>query len=173
MTMTATKPLWQHAEDLGELAEEIFEAGGVLTPELEARLATQTEDIEAKVERVALYIQDLLGDAEKAKAEKDRLAQIQKAYESRAEGLKTYLVRCMAVADLEKVQTPKVRVNRQRSGTPSVEYHGDIEALPADFIRVRPEERSLDKRAVIQAIRDEEALPDGFSVTYSDFVRIF
>lgn len=171
--MNATATLWDHAEAVAELAEEIFEAGGVLTPELEERLQAQTDDMEDKVERVALYMREMETRGQAAKAEKDRLAQIQKAYESRVEGLKVYMLRCMTIADLVKVETPKVRVNRQRSGTPSVDYTGDLDLLPADFIRVRPEERDLDKQAVIQAIRDGEDLPDGFHVTYSEYVRVF
>lgn len=48
-------------------------------------------DRETKVENIALYYKDLLGDAKKIKEEKDRLNERQKQCEARAESLKKLL----------------------------------------------------------------------------------
>ncbi len=170
--MNATPKLWEITDELAEIGALIAEGGGELTEELEGRLNAMEDAFESKVERVALFIRHAELEGEKAKAEKDRLAAIQKHHERTATGLKTYLLRCMKGADREKVETHRARVRVQRSGTPAIDYVGEIEVLPAGFVRVVPETRTLDKKAVTQAIRDGETLPEGFRVTYSEFVRI-
>ncbi len=170
--MTKTKPLWEIADELMDVGALIAEGGGELTDELLARLEAVEGSLESKVERIALFIQDLSGDAEKAKTEEKRLAAIHKYYARQATGLKAYLGRCMASADVRKIETPKVRVRLQKSSTPSVSYRGELEALPDSFIRVVPESRVLDKKVATQAFKDGEELPEGLEVTYSESVRI-
>lgn len=171
--MSTAMKLWEITDELDEIGALIAEAGGELTPEMEERLDATEEALKAKVESVALFIRDRELEAKKAKEEKDRLAAIQKAHENTVEGLKTYLLRCLSRAGVEKVETHRARVRRQTSGTPSIDYHGDVDALPEDFVRVIPERRSVDKKAITQAIRDGEDPPEGCVVTYSEYVRIF
>lgn len=164
--------LWAITDELAEVGALIADGDGELTPELEARLDALEGALEEKVERIALYIRESETLAAGAKAEKDRLAAIQKAHERKVDGLKTYLLRCLSSAGVKRVETAKARVWSQKSGTPSIDYHGDLDALPADFVRVIPESKQLDKRAITDAIRDGETPPDGVVVSYSEFVRI-
>src|SRR5690606_26172860 len=112
--------------------------------------------------------------ADGAKAEKDRLAAIEKAWKRQADGLKTYLLRCLMSAGVQRVETARARVRLQRSGTPSVDYHGDLDALPPEFVRVVPESRVLDKQAITARVRENKdaTLPEGVVVSYSTSVRI-
>lgn len=164
--------LWEVADELAAIAQAITDQGGEIDEETEARLAKWEGELDTKVERIALYVRESELEAEKAKAEVQRLAAIQKAHERTASGLKGYLLRCLASAGLDSVDTHRARVRRQRSGTPSINYVGDLDVLPESFIRVVPETRTLDKKAVTEAVRAGEELPDGFHVTYSEFVRI-
>lgn len=164
--------LWEITDEYAEVGALIAEGGGELTDELAARLDAVEDSFENKVERIALVIQDKIGDAEKAKSEEKRLGAIRKYYERQASGLKDYLAQCMAAAGIRKSETPRARVRLQKSSTPSVTYGGELDALPESFIRVVPETRVLDKKAVTVAFKDGEELPAGLSVTYSESVRI-
>lgn len=167
-----SKALWAITDELAEVGALIADGDGELTPELEAKLDALEGALNDKVERIALYIRESETLADGAKAEKDRLAAIQKAHQRKADGLKEYLLRCMSGADVDRVETSKARVRLQKSGTPAIDYHGDLDALPADFVRVVPESRVIDKKAITQAIRDGEEPPEGVVVSYSTSVRI-
>lgn len=167
-----SKALWALTDELAEVGALIADEGGELTPELEARLDALEGALEAKVERIALYIRESQTLADGAKAEKDRLAAIEKAHTRKVDGLKEYLLRCMSGAGRERVETSRARVRLQRSGTPSIDYAGDLDALPGSFVRVVPESKVLDKQAITQAIRDGEDPPEGVVVRYSVGVRI-
>lgn len=164
--------LWEIADDLVEIAAEIVEAGGELTPELEARLDAQGALLEAKVEALALLIRERELDAEAAKAEEYRLAMIRKSHERTAASLKDYVLRCMESAGVQRVETPLARVRVQRSGTPRVEYAGDVMALPAWARRHIPEAWDVDRKALTEAVREGDELPAGVVVTYSHHLRI-
>lgn len=167
-----SQALWAITDELAEVGALIADNDGELTPELEAKLDSLEGALEAKVERIALYIRESETRADAAKAEKDRLAAIQKANQRKADGLKEYLLRCMTGAGVDRVETHRARVRVQRSGTPSIEYWGDLDALPVSFVRVVPESKVVDKKAITQAVRDGEAMPEGVVVTYSNSVRI-
>ncbi len=166
------KRLWEVTDELAEVGALIAEAGGELTPELEERLARSEGAFESKVESVALFIRHSELEADNAKAEKERLAAIQKHHENAVRGLRTYLLRCLSTAGVQKVETHRARVRIQKSGTPSIQYGGDLGVLPPSFVRVVPETRELDKKAITEALRAGEELPEGIQVSYSNSVRI-
>jgi hypothetical protein len=172
MMEAKTTTLWAITDELAEVGALIADNEGELTPDLEARLDALEGALEEKVERIALFIRESETLADGAKSEKERLYAIEKAHRRKADGLKEYLLRCMSGAGRERVETARARVRLQKSGTPSIDYHGDLDALPADFVRVVPESRVLDKKAITQAIRDGETPPEGVTVSYSTSVRI-
>lgn len=171
--MEARTTLWAITDELAEVGALIADGDGELTPELEARLDSLEGALEGKVERIALFIRESETLADGAKAEKDRLAAIEKAHRRKVDGLKEYLLRCLPAAGRERVETAKVRVRLQKSGTPSIDYRGDLDALPPSFVRVVPESRAVDKKAITQAIRDGEPMPEGVVVSYSTSVVLF
>lgn len=179
MSATAAAPaaqpmrLWEIKDELQEIGALIVEGGGELTDELAARLDAMEGTFEEKVVNTALYVRQCELNAADAKAEKDRLAAIQKAYERQVAWYKDYLVYCMNGAGIKKVETPRARVRVQQSGTPSIDYQGEIDALPESFVRVVPESRSVDKKAMTQALRDGEELPEGVVVRYSESAVIY
>lgn len=91
------------------------ETGEILdTEKLEA---LQMERFE-KIEKVALWYKDLLGDAEKIKAEKTALAEREAATRNKAESLKKWLAQAL---DGEKLSTPKVALNFRKSEAIEIE----------------------------------------------------
>ena len=63
---------------------------------------------DVKVENIALWIKNLLSDAEAIKAEKNRLAERQKSCENKAKSLKEYLNTYLGG---QKFKTPKVSIS--------------------------------------------------------------
>ena len=167
------RTLWVISDELEALGEQIAESGGVLSPELEAALDAVEEDFTAKVERVALYIRDCELNAEKAKMEADRLTKIRRHHESKAKGLKSYLLAVMERHGREKVDTYKARVSRVANSRPTVSWQGDGEYadVPDEFRTTRTVHK-LNTDRVLEAIRDGEPLPDGVVVERGSHIRI-
>ena len=167
--------LWELTNELEMLGDEIAECGGEITELMEQRLDGMEGAFEAKVENVALYIREMLVNAEAAKMEETRIAAIRRAHESTAKSLKKYLQMCLERADMPKVNTPKARVRIQRNSQPSCVFTGEIHDLPDVFQKVTV---SLDKKAVLNeweatsADPTKREAPEGFDITFGSHLRI-
>lgn len=168
----ATATLWEISDELLEIEAQIHEAGGEITPEIEAQLDALEGSFHDKVERIALLIEERVGDAEKARGQEQRLASIRKAHEGSAKELKGYLERCMAAAGIDRVERPNCRVRRYKNSTPSVICTLGTDEIPADYVRVIPETRALDSSKVVEDFKAEAELPEGIEVVYGYHVRI-
>ncbi len=164
-----TARLWEIADELETVAAEIAEAGGELTPELEARLDAIGGAFDAKVERVALAVRNYEVNAEAAKLEEDRLAAIRKSHERSAAGLKRYLLVTMRRAGNLKVETPRARVRVQKNSQPSIRWTGGLDDLPDPYRRVTVEP---DLQRVREDLKAGAEPPDGFVVDVGYHVRI-
>src|SRR4051812_17792966 len=111
--MGATVKLYELADAARILDEFLVEAEGELTPEIESLLDSLELDIKAKVQDVALYIQQLVATAAAVRLEEDRLSRRRKAAERTAEALRGYLLRNMMRLDLKKVEGSRVTVALQ------------------------------------------------------------
>lgn len=169
---TATLKLWEITDEYESVLMEVFAADGELTPELEEKLDGLEGSFLEKVERVALKIRELEGDADKAKAEKDRLYTIEKAYRRAADNLKDYLMRQMSRTGQDRVLTPKMRVRIQKNSQPSIRWTKDPEEIPEDYRRVTV---SPDLRALKEDMKasDDFTPPDGFRIEYGHHLRIY
>lgn len=116
-----------------EHEDEIVAAGGELPEELDAILEQAEGDLEEKVKRVALVIQNLKANANAAKEEADRLATTARSYQRQADALTQYLQYELERAGVPRVETPVVKVRIQRASRPSIRPVGEI---PEEFQRV-------------------------------------
>ena len=98
-----------------------------------------------KVEGIALWIKNLLSDAEAIKAEKDKLAERQKACENKAKNLKEYLSKFLGG---QKFKTPKVSISYRKSESVEVT---DISKLDDDYLKFA--EPTVDKTKVKKALK--------------------
>lgn len=73
---------------------------------------------EVKIENVALWIKNLLSDADAFKAEKDAFAEREKAARNKADNLKQWL---STVLDGQKFSTSKVQINFRSSESVEIE----------------------------------------------------
>lgn len=103
-----------------------------------------------KVEGIALWIKNLLSDAEAIKAEKQKLAERQQQAEKKAESLKKYLSSFLAG---NKFETPKVRISYRKSKAVQI---NDLSQLPYKYLKFS--EPTADKTKIKKALESGEEL---------------
>lgn len=105
-------------------------------------------DRDKKIENIALWIKNLLSDAEALKAQKQTFADRQKAAENKAESLKKYL---SAFLDGQKFSTEKVAISFRKTSSVNIT---DFRKVPEEFLKYA--EPTVDKTAVKNAIKAGE-----------------
>lgn len=138
--------------NLYEINEEILNCVDMETGEIidTERLEQLQLAFDNKVEGIALWIKNLLSDAEAIKAEKDKLAERQKACENKAKNLKEYLSKFLGG---QKFKTPKVSISYRKSESVEVT---DISKLDDDYLKFA--EPTVDKTKVKKALKAGTAL---------------
>lgn len=81
------KSIFDIDRELYALYDEIEEAGGVITPEMEEKLELNGQEMTNKVRNIANYINKLKADLLAIKSETDRLAKLKKSKENTITGL--------------------------------------------------------------------------------------
>lgn len=133
----------------------IEEGGGELTPELEQALAITEGQFAAKAEDYGKAILNLRAMAVAAKAEKDRLATLQKFYENAQKRLADALSSAMQVLGHDKVENGTLRLSLRRTTATEVD---DIDQVP-QFFKTAKVEVVADKTAIKKAIQDGIEVP--------------
>lgn len=102
-----------------------------------------------KAEATACYIKELIGLAERIKAEEKAFAERRRRLENKTEWLKKYLSRQMQTAGRPELETPRCRISFRKSEAVEV---ADIEMPPREFVRMEIRE-SADKAAIKAALK--------------------
>lgn len=108
-----------------------------------------------KAEGIALYIKELLAEAEAIKAEEKVLEGRRKAKENKAERLKQYLDDSMKRTKTPKLETSKVVLSYRKSSTVNI-INQDL--LPEGFTEV-VETLKIDKKKIADAIKQGNEVP--------------
>jgi hypothetical protein len=161
--------LWEISAELDAIADELIEAGGVISEELEAKLDAMTEAFEQKAENIALVYHDIMAHASAAKAEADRLSSLHKSHKNAADGLKAYLHEYLKRQEVDKLKTSRVNIRRQKNSRPSIEWTGPADKAPQGYQRV---EYSVDTKLAYEQWKAGEELPPGFVVSRGEHIRI-
>lgn len=149
--------LYEIDEQLAAAIEAAFdpETGELLSEDaLEAIDRLQMER-DGKIEGVALWVKDLLAEADAVKAEKDKLAKREKQLKDKAERLKGWVGFALQG---EKLKTPRVVVSWRSSE--AVEYNPekiDPDHMDPEFIKLPPVE--LNKTAIKAALKEGRDVP--------------
>lgn len=151
------------------LQDRLLEAEGVLTPELEQELAQLDEDLDRKVENVALVVRELEAEAAGVAEEVERLERMKAARDHAAKRLKDYLKVQLTLAGRPKVAGKLVTVQVVKNGVPAITWLGTDEEIPEPFRRVRVE---LNGQAVRDEYRRTGQVPPGFEVSHGTHLRI-
>ena len=141
--------------ELNGILAQLEELGGEITPEIEQALAINEEQFAAKAEDYGHAILNLKGMAAAAKAEKERLAGLQKFYENAQKRLTDALSTAMQVFGHDKVENATMRLSLRHTTATEVD---DLDRLPAEF-KTTKVEVVADKTAIKKAIQSGEAVP--------------
>ena len=147
--------LYSITAELNGILAQLEELGGEITPELEQALAINEEQFVAKAEDYGHAILNLKGMAAAAKAEKERLAGLQKFYENAQKRLTDALSTAMQVFCHDKVETPAMRLSLRHSTATEVD---DLDQVPAEY-KTTKVEVVADKTAIKKAIQSGEDVP--------------
>lgn len=132
--------------NLYEINEQILGCVDEETGEIidEEKLAVLNLAFDEKVENIALWIKNLLSDAEAIKQEKLKLAERQKVAENKAESLKKYLAAFMGGG---KFKTARVQIGWRKSKQVQVQ---DITKIDDNYLKYA--EPTVDKTKIKKAI---------------------
>jgi len=170
MEAAKTLKLWELSEELDRIGEEIAEAGGELTPEIEEKLDALEGAFEEKAENIALMVRNLEATSSAVKEEEKRIRTYRRSLERQASGLKDYLLFFLRRQGVERVEGTRARIRRQANSRPSIRWLGDPESAPEAFRRVRVD---VDTQAAYEELKSGGELPEGFEVERGEHVRIF
>lgn len=145
--------------NLYEINDAIMECVDMETGEIidAEKLSDLQMTFDDKVENIALWIKNLLSDAEAIKAEKDALAKREKVCRNKAESLKQYLAGALAG---DKFSTPRVAVSWRKSEAVEVT---DALTIPAQYWKQKDPE--IDKMGIKKALKAGEVIDGAKLVT--------
>ena len=182
MTATAKMelpPLYVISDELLRVIEQIEEAEGDITPEMEAAFDDLTGARRDKLDRVACYVDSREAARDAKKAVLARLRDGLAADERAIERLKAYLMR-----DLERhgetnvqglIKTIRIQRNSRAAvlSTLTIEQLADLHTFDASpFVRLVPATYTLDRDAVLAAAKAGQSIPEGITVEVGTHIRI-
>lgn len=142
-------------KELTDIFIALEDNGGEVTPEIEQALAINEENFAAKSVDFGNAILNFKAMAAAAKAEKERLAAIQKRYENAYNRLDKALTAAMDATGHDKVETPTMRLSLRHTTATEVD---DLDAIPIEY-KTTKVEVVADKTAIKKAIQSGEAVP--------------
>lgn len=147
--------LYSISAELNAILAAIEDAGGEITPETEQALTITEAQFIDKVTDYGKAILNLDALASMAKAEKDRLAALQKHYDNTAKRLREAVSNAMQTFDRPTVENGTMRLSLRHTTATEVD---DVDALPQNF-KTTKVEQVADKTAIKKAILAGEAVP--------------
>jgi hypothetical protein len=134
-----------------------------LTPELEAELLINQEQLQSKGINYAKVIANYQSESDAIDAEIKRLKAMKESRDKKVAWLTESLKKAMLVSGIEKIESPLFKVSLRRSEAVEVEIP---EALPVDW-QVKKVTITADKVAIKKAIKE------GYSITGARLVENF
>jgi hypothetical protein len=114
--------------------------------------------LEVKAQNVAYAIKTLQANAEAIKGAEEEMSRRRKALENRAANIREYLLECMTLAGIQKVECPHF-VIKIAANPPSVVID-DERQIPADFMKTpEPPPPQPDKKAIGDAMKAGQDVP--------------
>ena len=135
-----------------EIADELYESGGSLTPELDAKLAISLELFEKKAASYGMIIKELTGDIDQIIDLIDDLNKKKKKLEATRDGLKSRILNAMLLFEREKFKTPLLSMWVQRSKKIVVL---DESMVPEPY-RYEVTEWKIDRKGLKEAIENQQ-----------------
>ena len=158
--MTKLYELTERYREIQQLLDADFEF--ITQEEVQQSLANIKDEIEEKVTSIGKLVLELRSDIDAIKKEETRLAMRRSSYTSRMEWLKSYLLTEMLSTNVLKVKQDVISVAIQDS-PPSVELL-DLEQVPKQYVRIIPEVREPDKKAIAEHFKQTGEIISGMNM---------
>jgi hypothetical protein len=135
---------------------------GITQESVTQTLASIQDKITDKIASIGKLVLELKSDAEAIKTEEERLAKRRAAATSKIEWLKSYLLTEMQGCNVFKVKQDVISVSVQ-DNLPSVELI-DISQVPEQYVRIIPEVREPDKKAITEHFKQTGEIVSGVNM---------
>jgi hypothetical protein len=142
--------IYQIEQSYNQLAEELIDNGGELTPELSEALAITEEQLQNKSVAYSFVIKQIDSEVDIIDAEIKRLQAMKKTRENASERLRANIKHAMELFNIDEIKTPLVKINFRKSEAVEVD---DVNQLPAPYKVVKVTEQA-DKMAIKEAIKN-------------------
>ena len=149
------------------LINQIIEAEGEITSEIETALTINKEQLQSKAVDYSYVIKSLDSDCEQIDAELKRLQQLKKVRTNLAERLKNTISDAMNLYEVEKIETPLIKLSFRNSESVEITNESQLDAC---FI-VTKTVTSPDKKAIKDAIKNGEVVT-GATISYNKNLQI-
>lgn len=159
--------IYQIQNEFQLIIAEVINNEGEITPEIETALTINKEQLQSKAVDYSYVIKQLDSDCEQIDAELKRLQQLKKVRTNLAERLKDTISNAMNLYEVEKIETPLIKLSFRNSE--SVEITNEKQ-LDACFI-VTKTITSPDKKAIKDAIKNG-AFVEGATISYNKNLQI-
>lgn len=160
--------LYQLSEEMLNIENELEENGGELTPELEKALTFTQEALMNKADSITALIRKFETGAEACKAEKARIAKLQKTQENAVARIKGMVLWNMGAFGIDRIEGNTCKMTRRRSEKMEVNEDALIAGYThqvKEFQNALPVwakvEIKIDKVALKNQIKQDGVIPEG------------
>ena len=140
--------LYQIEQQYIDLTNQLIECSGELTPELEESLQITQEQLQHKGIAYGYIIKKMETESDIIDAEIKRLQALKKSRENSVEKLKERIKSAMELFDVDKIETPLMKLSFRKSTSVEVE---DVNSLPAIYKTIKITE-SADKKLIKESL---------------------
>jgi len=161
------KTIYQIANEYQLIINKVIELDGEITPEQEIELIINKNELEQKGINYAYLIKSLDSDCEQIDAELKRLQQLKKVRTNLAERLKNTISDAMNLYEVEKIETPLIKLSFRNSESVEITNESQLDAC---FI-VTKTVTTPDKKAIKNAIKSG-VLVCGATISYNKNLQI-
>lgn len=141
--------------------EADLDNGTMPLEEINARLDQFSVQFEFKAAQIARMILNYESDMAQLKEEEQRLYNKRQTLGNRVDSLKKYLLGNMEALGINSVNYETVRILVQEN--PYSVGEVSLDALPPEFIRIIPEQKAADKKAILEHFKQTGEILPGVS----------
>jgi hypothetical protein len=159
--------LYQIQNEYLQIVDTLIENGGEETPELKELIEINKEQLQTKGVCYGFIVKQLEANNDMIDAEIERLTKIRKSNSNAIDRLKTNLSTAMQIFEVEKLETPLIKISFRNSE--SVEITN--ESMIADKFKTIKTVESFDKKLIKEAIQKGEFV-EGATINYNKNILI-
>lgn len=159
--------IYQIQNEFQLIIAEVINNEGEITPEIETALTINKEQLQSKAIDYSYVIKQIDSDCEQIDAELKRLQQLKKVRTNLAERLKDTISNAMNLYEVEKIETPLIKLSFRNSESVEITNESQLDAC---FI-VTKTVSSPDKKAIKDAIKNG-VFVEGATISYNKNLQI-